>query len=89
MDSRNSEGLESADCIAVILSPDAKNSDWVNRELEYAALYEVKVFPILAKGSLREAMPINLVRSQFIDIREKFDLNELIMAINELMKPLE
>jgi hypothetical protein len=34
-------------------------------------------------------MPINLVRSQFIDIREKFDLNELIMAINELMKPLE
>lgn len=67
------EAIETTGCVVVILSPDAKKSEWVNRELEYAAVHGIRPFPILTRGSEREAKPIQLIRIQHIDIRNDYE----------------
>jgi hypothetical protein len=63
------EAIENAGCLVVILSPDAKQSEWVERELDYASAQKVRIFPLLARGDERDAIPFALSGSQFIDMR--------------------
>ena len=41
------KAINSAYAVVVILSPDAKNSEWVRREITYADQYRKRVFPVL------------------------------------------
>lgn len=68
------DAIETAGCVVVILSPDAKKSEWVNRELEYAEAHGISVFPILLRGNEREVKPIQLIRVQHSDIRDNYEL---------------
>lgn len=63
------EAIEEAGCVVVVLSPDAKKSPWVERELGYAASRGIKIFPVLARGTEQDAVPFELINAQWIDIR--------------------
>ena len=71
--------IERADCVVVILSPDAKQSTWVGRELTYAGVVGVPVFPVLARGEKFTAIPIELINAQFADIRD--DAGQALLAL--------
>lgn len=60
-----------ARCVVVILTPSAKTSTWVGREIAYAETNNIPIIPLLGKGSESESVPIDLVRAQYIDIRDK------------------
>jgi hypothetical protein len=65
--------IEQAAAVVVILSPDAKRSEWVERELDYARTVGVRVFPVLARGNQQNAIPLELINAQWIDIRPGTD----------------
>jgi hypothetical protein len=84
------QAIEQSDCLVVILSPDAKQSIWVKRELDYAALHKIRIFPLLAEGEEAQSIPFGLVGSQYLDIRRNYktSLQKLITAINKQLKPI-
>jgi hypothetical protein len=55
--------------IVVILSPAAKNSEWVGRELSYAAHLGRRIFPVLVSGDGISAVPLSLINHQHVDLR--------------------
>lgn len=75
--------IEAAKSIVVILSPDAKNSQWVGNELAYASVYERPIYPVLARGNERTAVPIDLITFQRVDISSGYSqgLSKLIEAL--------
>ena len=66
------EALEHAKTVVVLMSPDAKKSVWVDRELEYANKRNIPIFPILVRGDERSAIPFELASTQYVDIRKQF-----------------
>lgn len=79
--------IENTGGVVIILSPSAKKSEWVNIELAYAKVFNVPIFPILARGDQRDAIPMDLIRHQFSDIRFTYDakIQELIHAIRKAL----
>ena len=68
------QAIQQARCMVVILSPDAKSSQWVNNEIHYAQLVNLHIFPVLAKGDVGGAVPLNLLTSQWVDIRREYQM---------------
>ena len=81
------DAIDDACVVVVILSPDAKESRYVNRELNYAESQKKPIFPILARGTSKNAVPFIVSGIQFINIgkvsKAKFDdiLDALAHAI--------
>jgi hypothetical protein len=77
------QAIEVASCLVVILSPSAKESPWVNREIAYAQAQGLRVYPALAGGDGRSSVPIALINAQYVDLRSDFDgaLRNLASAI--------
>jgi hypothetical protein len=77
------QAIERAQAVVVILSPDAKRSPWVEREIEYAENCEVPIFPVLARGSERESIPFEIASVQYADVRGGFieGMRELISGM--------
>lgn len=75
--------IEASRCIVVILSPGAKKSEWVERELEYARAQGRRIFPLLAKGNDQNAIPFELIRAQRADIRHDYEsgMRALVNAV--------
>lgn len=63
-------GIDGAKGLVVILSPDAKKSKWVREELGYAQNQGKKIFPLLARGNEKSAVPFGYSMAQWIDISE-------------------
>lgn len=80
--------IEASQCVVVLLSPGAKQSEWVERELDYARAQKRLIFPILAKGTEQDAIPFSLIRSQRADIRNNYDagVKTLIEAIRSYLQ---
>src|SRR5690242_14844449 len=80
------KALDNTRCVVVLLSPSAKKSEWVKRELEYAHLRKIRIFPILVRGTARESIPLSVAGTHYIDLRkeENTGLRNLIAAISEL-----
>ena len=82
------EAIDNACVVVVILSPDAKESRYVNRELNYADNQKKRIFPILARGNSKNAVPFVMSGIQFVNIgkisKAKFDdiLDSLAEAIH-------
>ncbi len=68
------EAIEAARCIVVILSPGAKNSEWVGTEVGYGKAFEIPVIPVLIEGNKRTAIPISLINTDWIDARKRYSL---------------
>jgi hypothetical protein len=56
-------------CMVVILSPAAKASVWVGRELSYAETLGLRIFPVLVSGDPTNAVPLSLINHQRVDLR--------------------
>jgi serine/threonine protein kinase len=82
------QAIEGAGCVVVILSPDSKQSEWVKRELDYALAYGLPIFPVLARGDERSAVPFALISTQRVDIREQYaqGIQNLMNAIRQQVK---
>ncbi|RMF77265.1 MAG: TIR domain-containing protein [Chloroflexi bacterium] len=62
--------LENTGVLVVIMSPDSKESEWVERELDYARAQDVAIFPVLARGTESDAVPLELISTQWVDLRD-------------------
>ena len=79
------EAIDSACSIVVILSPDAKISRYVSRELNYAGSQGKRIFPVLARGNLKTAVPFAVSGIQFVSIAKtsKAEFAEVMDALAE------
>ena len=79
--------IERVPCFVVMMSPEAKESTWVEREVNYATTQQCKFFPVLVKGSAQDAIPISLISNQYIDLREDFEtgVESLVTTIREFL----
>ncbi len=64
------EAIKQANAFVVLLSPAAKASVWVNREIGYAQLHRKPCYPLLLSGDEAAVVPLNLVGVQWIDARQ-------------------
>lgn len=78
------KAIDTSHCLVVILSPDAKTSQWVEAELDYAETQNKIVFPLLARGDKATAIPFGFTASQWIDIRKNFktQIEKLCVSID-------
>ncbi len=73
--------LDQAGCVISILSPDAKNSEWVARELSYAEIHNIRVFPILVRGDESDAVPIRLISTQRTTIKGDVEIESQLYGL--------
>lgn len=81
------KAIEQARSLVVILSPYAKGSEWVRRELKYANDHQIPIYPLLVKGNERTAVPLILTDHDWFDARQRYNkaLAELCNSLSELM----
>ncbi|MFN8463898.1 MAG: SUMF1/EgtB/PvdO family nonheme iron enzyme [Caldilineaceae bacterium] len=70
------EAIRQSKAMVALLSPNANVSVWVDNEVAYAQALGKRVFPILVGGDEGSAVPINLIRVQWLDGRK--DLQRVI-----------
>jgi hypothetical protein len=75
--------IENSPCFIILLTPNAKKSNVVEMELGYALAQERVILPILADGTHRTAVPMEIINRQWTDIREGFEtgMERLIQAV--------
>ena len=61
--------IDGASALVVMLSPDAKQSTWVEIELNYARTRGVPIYPVLLRGDDATAVPMILISYQYVDAR--------------------
>lgn len=84
--------IETSYCILVLMSPDAKKSEWVQRELNYAKSQERVLYPVLIKGDEKQSVPLALMGTQYIDLRDanlQDNLPELAKVITAKVEELK
>ncbi len=68
------EVIQNTMTLVVLLSPDAKHSDWIEKEIEYAQACNVTIVPVLVRGIDEiSAVPFELINVQRLDFRQNFD----------------
>lgn len=60
------EALGNSAAMVVVLSPQAKESDWVDREVIYALDRRLPVYSVMAHGNRQNAVPLALASAQVI-----------------------
>lgn len=78
--------IQSSKTLVVILSPDAKTSDWIEKEMDYARACNVQIVPVLARGADDiSAVPFELINVQRIDLRQDYrmGIKQLIQTIGD------
>jgi tetratricopeptide (TPR) repeat protein len=65
--------IEGATSIVVLLSPDAKRSVWVGRELSYGEQHRIPIIPVLVDGDEQTAVPLRLISTQRVDARGAYE----------------
>jgi len=81
------KAIEEAFCVVVILSPDAKSSPWVDKEIEYAMnIHKRPVFPVMYRGDQQTSLPFLLAGTQWVDIQKDylFGMKKVIAAIGSV-----
>lgn len=75
--------IENSTCFVILLTPSAKESDVVEMELGYALAHERIVLPVLAQGTNRTAVPLEIINRQWTDITVEFDagMTRLVEAV--------
>lgn len=66
------KAIRGANCVLVVLSPDAEQSTWVARELAMAETLNKRIFPVLVRGTEQDAIPFRLMTHQWIDARQDY-----------------
>ena len=77
-----SEALDQAPAMVVLLSPNAKASRWVRREIVYAQGMGEPIYPVLICGDEAHAVPLVVAGVQWVDGR-----TDLARAVQEELLP--
>jgi hypothetical protein len=79
--------IEGAGCLVVLLSPDAKQSEWVGLEISYARATDKTIVPLLVRGDEGDAIPISLIKYQRVDVGKDYPsaLKMLAGTVGELL----
>jgi hypothetical protein len=82
--------IEQSGSLIILISPDAKQSEWVGREVSYAKLQQVPIFPVFVRGTPSDSISFDLSEYNWVDLREndQFDsgLNEVLKTIYSKLK---
>lgn len=81
------EAIQNSLTLIVLLSPDAKHSEWVEREITYAEAYGIRVIPVLVRGVDEiSAVPFELINTQRIDLRTAYQqgIDKLIETVHHV-----
>ena len=65
--------IQDCDVLVVLLSPDSKVSEWVEREISLANLHKKPVVPLLIRGSSADSVPLALANANRIDARKDLE----------------
>jgi TIR domain len=81
------KAIKIASGIVVVLSPEAKSSKWVSREITLADQNEKLIVPVLIRGDEHSSIPFRLVNHQYIDMRnnQKAGLDDLVDALSKYL----
>lgn len=80
-----SDAITGCTTVVVLFSPDAAQSTWVNRELDFAELHQKKLYPLLVRGEIKDAVPFGYTTFQFIDIRNDDALQNGILELVSIL----
>jgi formylglycine-generating enzyme required for sulfatase activity/WD40 repeat protein len=64
------DAIQDTQCMVILLSPDAKKSDWMSREMRYAQELGRPIFPVLVNGDYESSVPASLWDLQIVDARQ-------------------
>lgn len=75
--------LDTASCVVTIFTPNAKKSHWLKEQLYYAEAQDLRIFPILAKGTRKNAIPFGFITAKCADVRTDYisEMQRLIFMI--------
>jgi len=79
------KAIDGCGCMVVLLSPNAKESRWVQSELDYAEIQEKRIYPVLVRGNKRTAAPFGYTLAQWVDVQEDYEaaMEQLIRTIKK------
>ena len=79
------QAIRDAHCIVVIFSPSAAQSKWVRAELDFSEAQGKYIFPVLAKGTSADAVPLGYSSHQWIDLRKEKDYNAGLIHLADII----
>jgi predicted regulator of Ras-like GTPase activity (Roadblock/LC7/MglB family) len=82
------KAIDSAGGVIALLSPDAKTSEWVGRELTYAQMRKLIILPVLLRGDPLNSLPFQVVNSQWLDMRDDKGYAQGITKLTQTLKAL-
>ncbi|MDJ0702287.1 MAG: TIR domain-containing protein [Leptolyngbyaceae cyanobacterium MO_188.B28] len=82
-------GIEAADNVIYLLSPDALRSPWCQDELDYALSLNKRIIPVLIKPVDLDALPNELQALQFIDLTNPMQASGDCLNESDLLKVLQ
>lgn len=82
------EAIETCSHFVVLLSPNAKESEWVNREIAYADQFRKTIIPVLISQNEKDSVPLRLVSHQRVG-GIGMDRNVIIKSLTQSILPLE
>ena len=83
------DAIGSAMCIIVLLSPDSRKSEWVEKELSTAKIHRKQIIPLLVRGDERSALPILLSNTQYADVRTEADYKRRMRDLTRVLHNLK
>ncbi len=66
------KAIRHSETMVVLMSPDSNDSTWVQREIDYADVQNVRILPLLTAGTPDRAVPFALIGAQYVDIRRDY-----------------
>lgn len=84
------DAIGSAMCIIVLLSPDSRKSEWVEKELSTAKIHRKQIIPLLVRGDEKASLPLLLSNTQYADVRTETDykrrMRDLMRVLHNLKR---
>ncbi|HAJ58483.1 MAG TPA: type IV secretion protein Rhs [Cyanobacteria bacterium UBA8543] len=81
-------GIEQADNVVYLLSPDSVKSDFARQELDYALSLNKRIIPVLVREILSEPIPNALRDLQYIDLTDNVKEEDYHLDESELLRIL-
>ena len=81
-------GIEAADNLVYLLSPDSLRSSWCRHEVQYALSLNKRIVPVLVQSIATETIPDSLEDLQFIDLTDNVEASDYLQDESELLKAL-
>ncbi|MEM8806053.1 MAG: TIR domain-containing protein [Cyanobacteria bacterium P01_G01_bin.38] len=81
-------GIEKADNIVLLLSPNSLASKYCRQEIDYGCKYHKRIIPLLVKHTDLETLPVDLRTLQFIDFSTLASETHFDRAVDELIRAL-